>query len=202
VGGLDVAGMLLAGRVRPHVAALLGASTAAAHMLRGRRRRALAIGAVAGLQLVQARRYLRTSGAATLEQTATRTAKLGGSVFTPPLVRSPALAPLVPLTVLFRPHLLEAHNPQAVATAVENSVLFALSVARLPRAAAAVTGARGRPYLALALAYSVLFSGAFAGIANFGVLARQRVQLLPFYLALLSAPRTRRRERGFPFRRS
>jgi hypothetical protein len=206
VRGVDLAGILLAGRVRPHVAALLAASLAGTYLLRGRRARGLTLGAVAALQAIQANRYVRKSGIATdeglgaaFDQTARRTSKLGGSTFTPPIVRSPALAPLVPATILFRPHPLEAHNPQALVTAAEGSALFALSLARIRRLAAA-GGVRREPYAAFALAYCTLFCAAFAGIANFGVLARQRVQLLPFYMVLLSTPPPRPR-RAFGFRR-
>jgi hypothetical protein len=202
VYGADLAGVLLAGRVRPHVAVLLAASTAGTYLARGRRRRGLALAAVAATQGIQAARFLRRSGirdenvAAALEATVRRTSKLGGAEFTPPIVRSRALWPLVPPTILFRPHPLEAHNPQAMAAAVEGAALFAISAGRLRR----LGGVRGQPYAALALAFSLLFCGAFAGVANFGVLARQRVQLLPFYMVLISLPPAERR-RGFPFRR-
>ena len=47
--------------------------------------------------------------------------------------------------------------------------------------------------------YALLFCLAFSSIGNFGVLARQRVQLLPFLLALLAArPRIRRLEAEIP----
>jgi hypothetical protein len=53
----------------------------------------------------------------------------------------------------------------------------------------------------MAIAYVLMFVFAFGTVANFGILARQRVQLLPFVFALLAAPavaagariRTRRR---------
>jgi hypothetical protein len=202
--GADMAGVLLAGRARPHVAALLAASIAGSYLARGRRRRGLVLGAVALGQAIQAARYVRRSGIATdeglgtaFEETARRTSKLGGSVFTPPIVRSPALLPLVPPTILFRPHPLEAHNPQALVTALEGTALLAISVSRIRN----LGGVRRQPYAIFGLAFSTLFCGAFAGVANFGVLARQRVQLLPFYMVLLSVPPPRRR-RGFRLRRS
>jgi hypothetical protein len=209
VRGLDAAGMLSAARVRPHVAALFGAALAPAYLVRGRRARALGIGALAAAQAIEANRYLRTSGIETgegprvaLEQTARRTAKRGGSAFTPPIVRTPAQVPLVPLTVLFRPHPLEAHNPQSLATAAEGTLLFTLTLVRARWSLTALRSARRQPYVALCLVYSALFCAAYSGIANFGVLARQRVQLLPFYLVLLSVPPERKRRRAFQLRRS
>ena len=208
VRGLDAAGMLSAARVRPHVAGLFGAALAPAYLVRGRRARALGIGVLAAAQVLQANRYLRTSGIETregargaLEQTARRTSKSGGSKFTPPIVRSPAQVPLIPLTVLFRPHPLEAHNPQSLATAAEGTLLFALTLSRAPSSLATLRSARRQPYIALCLVYSALFCAAYSGIANFGVLARQRVQLLPFYLVLLSVPPKRKRRRASRFRR-
>ncbi len=46
----------------------------------------------------------------------------------------------------------------------------------------------GSPYLALCLAYSVLFIDAPSSIANFGILAPQRVQLYPLRFVLFSVP--------------
>jgi hypothetical protein len=36
--------------------------------------------------------------------------------------------------------------------------------------------------------YGLLFVVAFSSIGNFGIIARERVQLLPFFLVLLAAP--------------
>jgi hypothetical protein len=44
------------------------------------------------------------------------------------------------------------------------------------------------PYAAFAFFYSAGFIIAFSSVANFGILVRQRVQLLPLYLVLLSIP--------------
>jgi len=40
--------------------------------------------------------------------------------------------------------------------------------------------------------YSLLFVFAFSSIANFGILARERTQVLPFFLVLLAVPAARR----------
>ncbi len=45
-----------------------------------------------------------------------------------------------------------------------------------------------------ALVYTSAFIVAFASFANFGILARQRVLMLPFFLVLLSLPLRRRHE--------
>jgi hypothetical protein len=53
---------------------------------------------------------------------------------------------------------------------------------------------RRQPYLALALAYAAMFVVAFSSFANFGNLVRQRVQVLPFVVALLCIPPRRKKQ--------
>jgi hypothetical protein len=48
------------------------------------------------------------------------------------------------------------------------------------------------------LVYAAGFVVAFASIANFGILARERVQLLPFFLVLLAVPVARSRPAATP----
>ena len=47
---------------------------------------------------------------------------------------------------------------------------------------------RRRPYATFAFAYTLMFVYAFAAIANFGILSRQRTQVLPFVFVLLALP--------------
>jgi hypothetical protein len=47
---------------------------------------------------------------------------------------------------------------------------------------------RRRPYIAFVLAYVAVFVFAFSSFANFGLLARQRLQVMPIFLVLLSIP--------------
>jgi hypothetical protein len=46
--------------------------------------------------------------------------------------------------------------------------------------------------VAFVVVYSLLFVFAFSSIANFGILARERTQVLPFFLVLLAVPAVRR----------
>jgi hypothetical protein len=96
---------------------------------------------------------------------------------------------------LFRPFLFEAHNAQAAITAVESTILLWLAVARSRLIVRAVRSFRRLPYVTFVTVYCVLFVVAFASIANFGIIARERTQLLPFFLVLLAVPgvATRRR---------
>jgi hypothetical protein len=52
--------------------------------------------------------------------------------------------------------------------------------------------------VAFVLVYSGLFVVAFSSIANFGILARERTQLLPFFLVLLAVPASRPRPAPAP----
>jgi hypothetical protein len=46
-----------------------------------------------------------------------------------------------------------------------------------------------RAYVAFSVAYTCLFVYAFSSIVNFGILARQRTQLLPVLFVVLCIPR-------------
>jgi hypothetical protein len=58
--------------------------------------------------------------------------------------------------------------------------------------------ARKRPYLVFAGAFVVVFSIAFSFVGNFGILARQRTQMLPAATVFLGLPlvESRRRRRN------
>ena len=199
-------GFWLAGIVRPHIAALLGAAFALAMVARRGSRelhelapvmKALSMAVVAVLALfltVKAERFLQRSGiptskgvSATLTDIQDRTSK-GGSDFVPSVVDSPARAPLAVVTVLFRPFLPEAHNLQARLAAVEGTFLILLCLFRWRWLIAAIRSIRGWPYVLFALVYTGLFIIAFSSFANFGLLARERVQLYPLFLVLLCIP--------------
>jgi hypothetical protein len=112
------------------------------------------------------------------------------------VVESPGRLPIAIVTVLFRPHVLEANNAQALIAAAEGTFLLLLSIVRLPSILAAIRSMRRQSYVAFAFFFSGLFIVAFSGVANFGTLARERVQLLPLYLVLLFAvPPERKEER-------
>ena len=206
--GLAALGTSLAALVRPHVAGMAAVGIASGHLVgeSGRRSHlsarartgALLAAATAvaciipwGRRFLNDRRVSAEGVRSVLEQVTRRTA-WGGSRFDPPMVKSPALAPLGPATVLFRPHLLEAHNLQARVAAAEATFFLLLTIARLRWALTAIGHARRQPYVAVALAYSCLFTAGHSAFANFGLLSRQRSQLLPLYFVLLSVPPRRR----------
>ena len=118
----------------------------------------------------------------------------GDSEFTPTVVRSPIDLPVATLTVLFRPLPTEAHNAQALAAGVESALLLLLCIYRLPRIVAAIRDFRRQPYVVFALVYVGLFVVAFSAFPNFGLLVRERVQVLPLLLVLLTLPPQRKQD--------
>jgi hypothetical protein len=114
-------------------------------------------------------------------------------------VKSPTEFPNAVLAVLFRPWPWEAGNAQTLIAAAEGVMLLVLGAAattrllRLPRYIFQV------PYVAYALTYTVMFVIAFSSIANFGILTRQRTQVLPLVLVMLVLPmETNRVEEAAP----
>ncbi len=211
--GLVIAatGLWLGTLVRPHVAGMAALGVVVAYLLARPPRRLGAAGPVvklfasivlvagAFMLLGKTESYLREKGIepqdgvnSVLGETARRTGQ-GGSNFQVD-VRGPSLSslPLATVTILFRPFLFEAHNAQAGVTALESTVLLCLAVSRRRAVWQAIRHPRRRPYVAFIVIYSVLFVFAFSTIANFGILARERTQLLPFFLALLAIPASRR----------
>jgi hypothetical protein len=115
----------------------------------------------------------------------------GGSSFTPVRVRTPLDLPPAFVTVYFRPFVFEVGTPQGLATAGECMLLLGLCFVARKRLRAIPQLIRTTPYVALCLGYVITFVYAFSSFGNFGILARQRVQALPFLLALLAIPQYR-----------
>jgi hypothetical protein len=190
--------------VRPHVTLIAFIAMTAAYVLRRRpspttlgpvvKVVTLVVLGVVGLLVVsQVESFFKiksvdsSSVDSVLQQTNDQTSQ-GGSEYDTTGSRSLTKLPWAAVSVLFRPFPMEAHNGQALFAALEGAVLLvicAFSVRRLltvPRLALRV------PYVAFALTYVGFFVFAFASVGNFGILARQRVQVLPFLLVLLAVP--------------
>jgi hypothetical protein len=215
-------GIWLAGLVRFHVAGIFALGLAMAYFLRrpsethrsrSRAARTLALAAVAVLAVVlvlQAENFLKDAGLETdqgittaLQEVSRRTGQ-GGSEIHPSVLRSPSRAPIAVFTVLFRPLPIEADTSQALVAALETTFLLLLCGLRFRWILAAFHRFRRQAYITLAAAYTGMFVLVFSAIANLGILARQRVQMLPFLLVLLSVPSGRKRgqeERGAGGRR-
>lgn len=199
-------GLWLAAFVRPHVAGLMAVGMAGGYLFRRPREElgqlapvikgigVVIVGIVALVAVVKADEFLQDQGidttggvTSTLYQVSAQTGR-GGSSYAPSILESPARAPIAVVTVLFRPFVFEAHNTASMFAALENTFLLALSLARFRWALTALRSIRRQPYVAFAFLYSGLFVLAFSSFANFGLLARERVQLFPLFLVLLSIP--------------
>jgi hypothetical protein len=211
--GLALAGtgLYLATLVRPHVGGMAVLGMVVAYLIaRAPRRRGLfgsiarmfalvALLAVAVLLLGRIQSYLLDKGIdpaegvnSVLAESARRTNAGGSSFQASSTSTSVASLPFATVTILFRPFPFEAHNAQAAVTALESTMLLCLTIARRRSIWRAIRELRRRPYVAFILVYAAGFVVAFASISNFGILARERVQLLPFFLVLLAAPGNRR----------
>lgn len=203
---ITVPALWLAGLARPHIAGMAGVAIAGAYLVRPSRKELrqlapvvkvvslVAVAVAAYFLATRAEEYLaasridtRSGLAAALQETTRRTAQ-GGSGFTPTPVNSPLMAPVVLATVLFRPLAVEAHNLQQLVAAAEGTFLLLLTFVRFRSVTAAIRNLRRTPYVAYCVIFVGLFVLAFSGIANFGIITRQRVQILPLFLALLAFP--------------
>jgi hypothetical protein len=206
--GLGAAGAFM---VRPHMGALFGSAFALAFVLRARDSsvRTSAAATAVGLVIIasgtayaivnfgdQLPQNAEIDGSQTeqiLAETERRTSQ-GGSEYDSRPVRSIGDLGHALITVPFRPFPTEGHNLQAQVAGFEGVILLLVlalmsrGLARLPRALLR------RPFVTMAAAYSLGFIIAFSNVGNFGILTRQRAQLLPFLFVLfaLSAPRERR----------
>jgi hypothetical protein len=209
--GFSGLGLWLMLFVRPHIAGIFGVALLAAFLVMRPAREArpyaylgkavglVIVGALAIAMIMSTARFLHVSNltpsgaVGELRDVSTRSA-YGGSEFTPVIVTSPLGVPKAVLTVLFRPFVTEVDNAQALAAALESTFLLVLTVKRLPWVWSAIKSVRRQPFVGLALVFTAVFVIAFASFPNFGLLARERVQVLPFFLILLSIPTDRSEE--------
>jgi hypothetical protein len=201
-----VAGLLTAGMVRPHVAAmvvmgLLGAyvtrrSPAGDSVLAPARKLVglLVLGAILFFAVGQVSSYL---GVDSFNRDAVEAARAevvqqtqqGGSVFSNTETDlDPSELHVALASVLFRPFPWETNNVQSLVAATEGLLLVGLVYTSRRRLLGAVRSFLRTPYVVLCTVYVVLFTYGFSSFANFGILTRQRVQVLPFFLVLLCLP--------------
>ena len=109
----------------------------------------------------------------------------GGSGVTGSGIRSPGDFPAGFLKVLFRPFPQEANNEQALASSLEGALLLLVFAWRFFPMLKNGVKIRRNPYLIFVLVFTLGFIVAFSSFNNFGLLARQRSQVMPYFLALL-----------------
>jgi hypothetical protein len=94
--------------------------------------------------------------------------------------------PMAFINILMRPFVFEAHNAQALLSGLEMMFFWALVFVRRKRIVAALRGWRHNRMLRFALPMSALYI-LMIGLtfSNLGIIARQRVLVLPFLFAIL-----------------
>jgi len=206
-------GLGLSALVRPHVSLLLFAALAIGFLV-GRRdsRRVPGEFSLAGITKVIGIVVLLVAGSILAPATArflkvdslntdsvstaitdTQTHTSGGnSAFRPVNPNSPLGYPEAVVTVLFRPFPGEVSGASGLATSVEGMALLVLLATGWRRVWTTLRRLRSNPYITMATAYIAMFTYAFAALANFGILTRERVQVLPLVFVVLALPPTRR----------
>jgi hypothetical protein len=212
-GGVDpvgvfwaVVGIVGAMSIRPHVTAALVAGMTAGFLTRPinaglfspaiRLLGVLAIGAVAVVIIGRAGDYV---GLESVEvesivgfiEGQQEQSEQGGAAFQQVDITTPAGLALAIPTVLFRPFPWEAHNTNALVSSLEGMGLMALMVYRWRAVKTALTGFRRNSFFLFLVVYAAIFIVLFSAIGNFGIIARQRVQLFPFvfmWIACLPRP--------------
>lgn len=104
----------------------------------------------------------------------------GGSRFAPGVVLGLAGIVGAPVIVLLRPFPWEAHNPQAMITALESMFWLGIFVYRGKVFLQRLRTIAVDPLVAFSFVYSFIMIVSLTTIGNYGLLARQRVSLLPF----------------------
>jgi hypothetical protein len=206
-------GLGLSALVRPHVSLLLFAALAVGFLVGRRNTRripgefslagitkliGIVVLLVAGSLLAPATaKFLKVdqlnSDGVTAAITTTQTHTSGGnSAFQPVDPNSPLGYPEAVITVLFRPLPGEVSGLAGLASSAEGLTLLALTTASWRRLWTAFRRLRSNPYVTMVAAYIAMFTYAFAAIANFGILTRERVQVLPLLFVVLALPASHR----------
>jgi hypothetical protein len=193
------AGIGLAAAIRPHMAGMLIISIGATMLLSkapkgvaAKSRRVVLIGATAVSIALVATLAAETFGVDLsideldpLVSDIERRTGQGGSAVTGSAVSAVGELPAAFIRILFRPLPMDAHNSQALVSALEGTFLLGVFIWKLPSMIRGISTLRRRPYVLFTLVYSTGFVIAFSAILNYGILARQRSQVMGLFLALV-----------------
>ena len=187
---------------RPNITAILFAAVFAGYLVRPSNKKASTFGPIykfvgvvalliAGFVVIQqAKDFFGVNDLSVqsvqnvIDSTTHRTSE-GGSSFHASAASSFTHLPQAALTVLFRPYPWQAHNMQALIAAAEGFFLLILTLRSWSRLR--TIGKRLRdPLIVACLVYTLEFIYAFSSFGNFGILTRERVQVFPFFLVLVS----------------
>lgn len=200
---LIVAGLVLASLVRPHIGAFLAVSLFMSFLMAdishgGRRMIGLKlllfpVFLVICLTVViysrDSLQFNSVDDASARVEFSYMNNQIGGSAFgegetvKERLIQSPVL--------MFRPFLWEANNLTAILASCESIMLFLVVFSRGKYLFRLLQNARSNPLVVFAILFFLIFSVVFSiSISNFGLLARQRVMVLPLILTLIVASKS------------
>ena len=120
--------------------------------------------------------------------TNTNRTEQGGSQFSPANPRQPVGYAIAAVTIIVRPFPFEAHQIDQFGVALEGLGLLVLAAVSWRRLLTIPRRLRSDPYVAMALVYILMFIFALGTVGNFGIVSRQRAQVMPFVFVLLSVP--------------
>ncbi|MDP9496006.1 MAG: DUF3292 domain-containing protein [Actinomycetota bacterium] len=115
----------------------------------------------------------------------TRRTSEDGTVAAGNPVRAIADVPGAVALVLFRPFIFEATELQHYLAAAETTLILLLFAWKLPAMLRNWREWRNNAYLVFCTLYTLAFAVAFSVVRNLGIIARQRGQVLAFFLALV-----------------
>jgi hypothetical protein len=100
-------------------------------------------------------------------------------------VTGPADVPGAIALVLFRPFIFEAREIQHLFSAAETTLLLGLTVWKLPAMVRNRRSWRRNAYVVFSTFYTLAFCIAFSVVRNIGIIARQRAQVLAFFVVIV-----------------
>jgi hypothetical protein len=133
---------------------------------------------------------LTTGGAASYYGETVKNVATGGSAFEPAVPTTPGAALQAAVTVLFRPFIGEGDSLLTYAAGLESLALLLLFLSRFPAALRALKRWRGGMIIT-AIVVTTGLVAALGAFSNFGLLVRQRAQVLTFLFLILTAAAAR-----------
>jgi hypothetical protein len=195
-------GLAITASTRPHITAILFAAVFVGYLVRPSTTTGSTLGPiykfvgivvllVGGFAVIQQAKdffgvdRLSVESVQGLINSTTERTTQGGSAFHASASSSVVHLPQAALTVLFRPYPWQAHNAQSLIASLEGTFLVVLTITSWRRLR--TLGWRIRdPLVITCIVYTLEFIYAFSSFGNFGILSRERVQVFPFFLVLLS----------------
>ena len=110
----------------------------------------------------------------------------GGSAFQASPILSLKQLPMGVVNSLLRPFPWEVPNFLALIASSDSILLLALAVRYFKNIIAALTSFGSNGFIIFIIIFSVLFTILLSTVGNFGILVRQRVQLMPFLLMFIA----------------